>query len=161
MALEVLHYGGYIDGDLPRKTSPTDYVAGMAAKITTTGVDVATTPATFLGLFKNDKSEDDRIAPQAADAVVSTQVGVGVVIGTNKVRMTPGVLAADVSTGTKTNPYVWPGSAGGGWNAGDLIYVQSSGKWDNQVQTGGDPAFGVVTRAPTASGDEMHVAMLR
>lgn len=155
MGLEVLQIGGWLDGDLRLKDAPTDYVAGMAAKITSTGADVATAPGDVIGVFKNDKRDDMAGGPEVGDAPVTGDLDTTIVMGSNKVKMTPGVLPS----GTVAAPFVWPGTAGGGWAVGDKMYVTTGGKWDNAPAAGGEPHFGHVIEAP-ASATGTLVALL-
>lgn len=162
MALEVLHYGGFIDGDGNLDPASGDYVAGMPCEITSAGAKLHTsaTNAAFHGLFKNDKSEDNGagVGPQAADTTPTTgenQPDVGIVLGTNKVRMSPGIL----KTGVTDAPFVWPGSAHA-WTEGDELFVNAAGKWDNQA-TAGSTARGRVTKAPISATDDLHAYMYK
>jgi len=148
MALEVLFFGGFIDGDEPRDPASADYVAGSAAAITAAGVARTATDADFVGLFKNDKSEDDVSGPQAADQNIATDLDTGVVVGANKVSMSPGTLA----DGTTLTAFVFPGSGGGGWAVGDELFLVAAGRWDNQ---GGGIARGRVTKAPASATDNL------
>ena len=152
MAAEILHFGGYIDGDQPRDPASADYVAGQPLELTAAGAAVSTTDANFAGIFKNDKSEDDESGPQAADAAVSTDLDTGRIVGTNSVRMTTGTRA----DGTEDQPFVFPGTGGGGWAIGDQIFNDASAKWDNN---GAGAARGRVTKAPASATDDLIVDM--
>jgi len=162
MALEVLQFGGYIDGDLTQDPAGGDYVAGQPMEITTAGVKVTSTDANYACLAKNDKSEDNVGGPQAADTVVTTPNpplgnSIGGVFGTNKVQMTQGRRA----DGTLDTPFAFPPTAGGGvWAEGQEIFNNGSGKWDNQT-AGGSVARGRVTKAPASATDSMQVYMYR
>jgi hypothetical protein len=158
MALELLHpQGAYLDGEEKLASAAADYVAGQPAKVTATGLDIALTPATVSGLMKNDKSIDAnaKVGPQVGDTPDQSDLRCTTVHGTIKVKMTPGRTLA----GTTVTPFVYPGTGGGGWAKGDKLYVNSAGKWDNAAQTGGDPDFGTVTKAPASATDSLEAHM--
>lgn len=160
MALEILQFGGFIDGDLSQDPASGDYVAGQPMEITAAGLKVTSTDANFACLAKNDKSEDNLGGPQAADTVVTTPNpplgnSIGGVFGTNKVQMTQGKTAA----GTLDTPFVFPGTAHA-WTEGDEIFNNGSAHWDNQ-SAGGSVARGRVLKAPTSATDTMQVYMYR
>lgn len=146
MACEVLFYGGFIDGDEIQDPGTGDYVAGQPCEISATGIALCTTDADMVGVFKNDKPEDDAANPQAAEAVAG-DVGCGVIVGANKVLMSVGTLAA----GTTQAAWIWPAS-GAGWAVGDELFNDGSGQWDN---TGGGAARGRVTKAPASATDTL------
>lgn len=154
MACEVIHIGGIIDGDENLDPASGDYVAGQPCEITAAGVKVTSSDAAFHGILKNDKSEDISGGPQAVDTQPNSpavlQQDTGVVLGPNKVRLTPGRLAA----GTLATPFVYPG-AGAGWVVGNQVYNNGAGKWDNT----GTTARGRVTKAPASATDDMIVWM--
>jgi hypothetical protein len=156
MAMEVLQWGGYLDGDLKLDPTSADYVAGQPAMITAAGVKLAIAPADYLGMFKEDRSLDNKQGLSAVDAPVTSDLSVTVVCGTNKVRLARGTLAA----GTTQTPFVFPGSAHA-WVEGDQVFINGAGRWDNAAATGGDAAFGRVTKAPVSATDEMFVYMYR
>jgi len=149
MAIEILIFAGSIDGDLPLKSSHTAYKGGMAAKMTSTGLDVATTYASVIGFFKNDSATvDDISGPQVNDAAAGPLSG-AVVFGANKVRLTQ-AAAGQV--------FAFPPTANTGtWVENDEIYVKADGTWDNAAANGGDPPQGRVVKAPTSATDDMHV----
>jgi len=147
MGAEVLHFGGFIDGDEIQDPATPDYVAGNPVQITATGAARSTDDAEFVGIFKNSKSEDDASGPQAADAL-SGDVSCGIIIGANKVIMSPGVNAA----GATVAPFVFPGTGGGGWAVGDELHLDGSGDWDNAA---GGAARGRVTKIPASATDTL------
>lgn len=149
MALEILFQGGYIDGDRPLYASVADYVAGQPCQLRSDGtLELCTTDdeTRFFGLFKNDKREDVAGGPQAADAVVTSDLDCARVKGINIVRMTAGKTPA----GVVSAPWVWPATAGGAWAVGNEIFNNNAGKWDNQA-AGGSLARGRVIEVPTSA----------
>lgn len=156
MACEILHpQGAYLDGEEKLSASAGDYVAGMPAKVTSSGIDVALTPATVNGLMKNDKSVDAgvKVGPQVGDTPDQSDLRCTVVKGSYKVKLSQGKLLA----GTYAAPFAYPPTGGGGvWSKGDKLYVNGSGKWDNAAASGGDPSFGIVTKAPASATDTLE-----
>lgn len=155
MGAEVLFYGGFLDGDNTRDPASADYVAGQPCEITSAGVKLNTADANFFGIFKNSKSEDDASGPQAADTIPTSPavlgLDCGVIIGQNKVLMTPGVRA----DGTTDIPFNFPG-AGPGWAVGDELFDDGSAKWDN---AGGGAARGRVVKIPASATDDLIAVM--
>lgn len=162
MGLDVLYFGGYLDGDEVLDPAATTYVGGQPAKVTATGANLAILPAGVVGFFKNDKTEDTANAPQVNDAAQTSQQQATIVGGTNKIRMfkTGGTtLGGGIPLGTVA-PYATPPTANGGtWLIGDNIFVNATGFWNNAAQAGGDASFGIVTRVvgSAASPDELQV----
>lgn len=152
--------GCRIDGERTLASGAADYVAGMAAKITATGLDVALTPATVDGIFKNDKSVDAsaKVGPMAGDTPDQSALNASVAKGNFQVELTRGKLLA----GTYAYPFASPPTGGGGlWTVGDKMYVNGSGKWDNAAAAGGDPSFGTVVEVVgTAATPDAIVADL-
>lgn len=158
MGCEVLFLEGcYIDGEQPLYASAADYVAGMAAKNTANGVDVASSHATVNGIMKNDGSVDQnaRNSPQVGDSTDTSDLRCAVIKGVAKVKMTPGTLRA----GTVAAPFIFPGSAGGGWAVGNKMYVTAAGKWDNTPIASEQP-FGTVTKIPASATDSLEADMV-
>ena len=158
MALEILQpQGAYLDGGQKLSSTAADYVAGQPCKITATGLDVALTPATTLGLMKNDKSVDAgaKVGPQAGDTPDQTDLRATKVNGAYQVKMTTGRRFDN----TLTQPFVFPGTGGGGWAVGDKMYVNGSGKWDNAPAVAADPSFGIVLKVPASATDSLEADM--
>jgi hypothetical protein len=155
MAMEVLQWGGYLDGDLKLDPTSADYVAGQPSEITAAGVKLTTDPTKYLGMFKEDRSLDNQQGTSAVDAPVSSDLSVTVVCGTNKVRMARGTLAA----GTTQTPFVFPGTAHA-WVEGDPLYIDATGRWNNAPQ-GTELPLGRVTKAPVSATDELFAYMYR
>lgn len=158
MALELLDIeAGRIDGEMVLAPSGTDYVAGMACRITTTGLNVAVDAFDVIGLFKNDKSVDasTRVGPMAGDTPDQSDLRAARAKGKIKVKMTAGTLLA----GTTTTPFTYPGSGGGGWAVNDKMYLQDDGKWDNVAENATDQSFGIVTKAPASAADSLEAEM--
>ena len=153
MSMEALFLeGGFIDGERTLATAAADYVAGMAAKITVNGVDVAVTRNTTLGLFKNDKGVDGstKSGEQVGDAPVAGTKKASILQGSILVKMTRGTLLA----GTTSTPWkLTPSGGGGNWTVGDDLFVAADGRWDNAPQATELP-LGSVVEAPTAGDDK-------
>lgn len=146
MAVEVLIFGGAIDGDLPLDPAHAAYKGGQPALITATGVNVTLLPATYIGILKNDSVDDDRQGPQVNDTA-APGTSTSVIIGANKLRVTQ-AAAADV--------FLFPGTAGA-WAEGQEIFISVAGKLDNAAAAGGDPSIGKVLRAPASATDDLHM----
>lgn len=149
MSVEILLFAGTVDGDLPLYASHATYYGGQPAKILTTGVDLATTYASIIGMLKNDSTVDAVAGPQVNDAAAGT-LSCSVVFGANKVRLT------QASAG---QVFAYPPTAhSGAWQEGDEIYVAATGGvWDNAAGNAGDPPCGRVVKAPLSATDDMHV----
>jgi len=153
MSAEVLLFGMGIDGDLPLDvTTPhAPYKGGQPAKIGTDGLDLATDHLDYIGVFKNDSTEDDVQGPQVDDVNSPEFQSASVIGGGQKVRFVQEV-AGEV--------FQFPPSGGGGvWVAGQEIFLDGAGgnNWDNAAETAADAAIGRVVKAPASATDDLHV----
>jgi hypothetical protein len=146
MACEILLFAGNVDGDLPLYASHAAYFGGQPAKISANGVDLCLSGADYIGLFKNDSTDDDKSGPQVQDALAPGFLSTGVIQGANKVRVTQAVTGQ-----------VFPATGGAGaWAEGQLVYVGSTGLLDNAANASGKP-IGRVVKAPASATDDMHI----
>jgi hypothetical protein len=150
MACKVLQLSGWLDGEHPIDTAGTDHVAGQAAKLTASGWELALLPKDVLGVFKNDMVDEVAGGPQAADAPAAGYSNGTVVMGENKLELSPGFL----KTGATQTPFKYPGTHT--WAIGNRIFLATDGTWDNAPGTTNDPPFGVVTKPPTSATDTLE-----
>lgn len=160
MAVEILHTGGFADGERTLNTGvATAYVGGQPAKITASGAELAvgtsnTEASKVVGIFKNARALDTSGGVQLNDVSVATTdapVLSTLLTGDHQLR-----LFSRTGDGA---PFVWPGTGGGGWAVDDEIFVNTTGLWNNAAQNGGDKAHGRVVKAPTSATDDMVVDM--
>lgn len=155
MGLDVMFFGGFLDGDNLLDPVAADYVGGRPAKIAAAGLAPALLPVDVVGLFKNDRAEDRASAPQVDDTAQTSQQRATIYTGAGKVKLfkTGGsVLGGGVPVGTVA-PYQAAPTTGGVWSVGDLLFVNATGFWNNAAQAGGDPAFGRVTAVSGTAAD--------
>lgn len=148
MSLEVLQWGGVIDGDLPLSAVHAVYKGGQPALIAAAGVDLALAPADYIGFFKNDSVDDDKQGPQVGDTIVGVPgTACSVVIGANKLRIWQ-AAAGDV--------FAFPPTVGGAWVPGQEVIITGAGKLDNAAAgtTGG---VGRVLVAPASATADLHI----
>lgn len=160
MAVEILHTGGFADGERTLNTGvATAYVGGQPAKITASGAELAvgtsnTEASKVIGIFKNARTLDTSGGVQLNDAVIATTdapVNATLLTGDHQLRMF-------TRTGDAA-PFVWPGTAGGGWAVDNELFVNTTGFWDNAPQNVGDKAHGRVVKAPTSATDDLIADM--
>lgn len=159
MANEILHIGGWLDGDNNMAPKALPHVAGMPAKVTADGYDLAKLPSEAIGTFKNDQRVTKSTGTVVGDQILADgPFPCTVVKGANKHKMTGGVLP----DGTTAYPYEFPPTGGGGkWAPGQKVYVSTNGKWDNAPAAANDPAFGSVEQegAPAVVTDGLIVTL--
>lgn len=153
MSCEVIQWAGYIDGDFTLADSPDAYVGGQPARLSGGRVNLckSATLAQYIGILKNDSGDDLSQGPQVDDALMTGDKDCSVIIGANKVKLSPSLI-----NGVSTPPFAYPPTGGGSvWADTDLMYIDTNGKWDNAPATGGDPKFGRVVQAPASATDDL------
>lgn len=154
MALAVLQLNGNLDGEFAIDTAATDHVAGQPAKHTATGVALALTPATTMGLFKNDMADEVLVGPSVGDALQTGLANATVLKGINTVKMTGGKL----KTGAAQTPFLFP-PTNSPWTKGNHLFVSTAGFWDNAPGTANDPPMGICNKPPASATDSLEADM--
>lgn len=148
---QVLLFGMGIDGDLPLNvvTPHLAYFAGQAAAIGALGLDKSLDHTTFIGMFKNNSTEDDVQGPEVDDVQSPEFTSASVIPGGQKVQ---------ISQDAANQVFKFPPTTGGAWLPGQEIFWNgASFFWDNIAETGGDAPLGRVVKIPLSATDDMHV----
>lgn len=152
MGIEILHFGGFQDGDEVMNPAIAAHVGGAACEIGPSGLNLPTNVDNIMGLFKNNRSEDLAQQPEVNDSPVAADISATYISGGNKVRMYQASIDANP-------PFQFPGSAGA-YAKGQLLYWNISlGRWDNAAEAGGDQSFGRITKPPASATDDLQAIM--
>ena len=147
MAMDILFFGGFKDGEIAIDTADADsnpYYGGSPATIGSSGAKLAQGSAVQVaGLFKNSYALDSQGDVQVAEQVQTAAMVTTLSVGANKVK-----LFAD---GTDVAPYKTPPSSGSAWVMGQCGYVAANGSIDNQVVTSKDAPILLVTKVVGAA----------